>query len=324
MIMKSIARVLCFLGLLVATMALQAQEWPSKPIKIVVPYAAGGLTDTIGRTLADGLSKSLGVSAIVDNRPGAGSIIGTDYVAKAAPDGYTMLVGAGPIATAEFLYPKLPYNPRVDLVPAGLVARGGLLLVASSNPTNASTLPALLQQLKAKPGVFSIASFGSGTLSHMMIAQLESDAGVSLNHVPYRGSAPALQDVAGGQVDLMFDNVATSLPLITGGRLKAIAYSGAERSPQLPNVPTFKESGLQRSVAYNFYGIYLPKATSPEIVAKVNAQIVRIFSNPSTVARYAELGVELVPRSGLQLEKILGDERIRWGPIIKAKGITAD
>ncbi len=321
---RRIASLAALALLLVAPGMAQAEGWPQRPFRVVVPYAPGGLTDAVGRTLAEGLAKSFGAAAIVDNKAGAGSIIGTDYVAKSPPDGYTLLIGAGPIATAEFLYPKLPYKPSQDLVPIGLAVRGGLVLVARPDYGPAASVASLVAYAKTRPGQVSSASFGSGTLSHMILAQFEADAGVALNHVAYRGSAPALQDVIGGQADLMFDNVATSLPLIKAGRLKALAYTGATRASQLPGVPTLKELGYSGSEAYNFYGVYAPKGTPADIVSRLNAEVLKIFSDPRAVQRFSDMGAEMSPSKPEELAQILTGERARWGRLIKARNMTPD
>jgi tripartite-type tricarboxylate transporter receptor subunit TctC len=225
--------IVCLAALAAALPSLSQAEapWPRDTLRVIVPFAPGGLTDVIGRTLAQELAKSLKVPAIVENRSGAYGLVGTEYVAQAKPDGHTLLVGGGIVALADALYPKLRFDPRKDLVPVAMIERNGLLLLATkaSERFAGADLHQVLGWARAQPGSIAVASFGSGSISHMALETLKTAGKADLMHVPYRGTAPALPDLIGGQVPLMFDNTVTALPQVRAGKIRAIAYTGRER-----------------------------------------------------------------------------------------------
>ncbi|RCW65142.1 Bug family tripartite tricarboxylate transporter substrate binding protein [Pseudorhodoferax soli] len=300
--------------------------WPRETLRVVVPFAPGGLTDVIGRTLAQELAKSLKVPAIVENRSGAFGLVGTEYVAQAKPDGHTLLVGGGIVALADALYPKLRFDPRKDLVPVAMIERNGLLLVATkANERFAgASLPQILGWAREQPGSIAVASFGSGSISHMALETLKTAGRVDLLHVPYRGTAPAMPDVIGGQVPMMIDNTVTALPQVRAGKIHAIAYTGKERLAQLPDVPTFTELGLPQLQIYNFFGLYVPAGTPATVAERLNAEVNRIFRQPEVVAKFAEMGAELHPGSASAFSAFLEGERSRWGQLIRSQGIRPE
>lgn len=315
------------LCLLFQPTAVRASDaWPRDTIRIVVPFAPGGLTDVIGRTLAQELGQSLKVPVIVENRSGANGLIGTEAVALAKPDGNTLLVGGGIVALADALYPKLRFDPRKDLVPVSLIERNGLFLLATKADERwrNAQLADVLSWAKGDPRSIAVASFGSGSISHMALETLKTAGQVELTHVPYRGTAPALPDLVGGQVPLMFDNSVTALPLLRAGKVRAIAYTGGARLPQLPEVPTFAELGLPQMQVHNFFGLYVPAGTSAAITTRLNAEVNRVFRLPSVRAKFAEMGAELDPGSAQAFTEFLEGERNKWGTLIRVRNIRPE
>lgn len=312
---------------LVSTGASHAEAaWPRETIRVVVPFAPGGLTDVIGRTLAQELGRSMQATVIVENRSGAFGLVGTEHVAKARPDGHTLLVGGGIVALADALYPQLRFDPRKDLLPVSMIERNGLLLVATkaSERFRGAQLAEVLTWAREAPGSIPIASFGSGSISHMALETLKSAARADFVHVPYRGTAPAMPDLIGGQVPLMFDNTVTALPQLQAGKIRAIAYTGRERLPQLPDVPTFLELGLPQLQIYNFFGLYVPAGTPAGVARRLNEEVNRIFRLPQVQARFAEMGAELHPGSAEDFAQFLAGERAKWGGLIKARNIRPE
>ncbi|MEK7943244.1 tripartite tricarboxylate transporter substrate binding protein [Pigmentiphaga sp. YJ18] len=317
---------LTVVGALIPGASRAEQAWPQGTIRVIVPFAPGGLTDVIGRTLANELGQSLKVPVIVENKSGAFGLVGTEYVALAKPDGNTLLVGGGIVALADALYPKLRFDPRKDLTPVSMIERNGLLLVATNadEQMRNAKLADLLTAARERPASLAVASFGSGSISHMALEALESSQRVDLLHVPYRGTAPAMQHLIGGQVPLMFDNSVTALPQVRAGKIRALAYTGSQRLPQLPDVPTFLELGMPEMNVYNFFGLYVPSGTPVAIVERLNAEANRIFSTPQVIAKFAEMGAELHPGSAGDFARFLEGERSRWGSLIRTRGIRPE
>ncbi|AZG10741.1 tripartite tricarboxylate transporter substrate binding protein [Pigmentiphaga sp. H8] len=313
-------------GALIPGASRAEQAWPQGTIRVIVPFAPGGLTDVIGRTLANELGQSLKVPVIVENKSGAFGLVGTEYVALAKPDGNTLLVGGGIVALADALYPKLRFDPRKDLTPVSMIERNGLLLVATNadEQMRNAKLADLLTAARERPASLAVASFGSGSISHMALEALESSQRVDLLHVPYRGTAPAMPHLIGGQVPLMFDNSVTALPQVRAGKIRALAYTGSQRLPQLPDVPTFLELGMPEMNVYNFFGLYVPSGTPAAIVERLNAEANRIFSAPQVIAKFAEMGAELHPGSAADFARFLEGERSRWGSLIRTRGIRPE
>ena len=301
-----------------------AQTWPSKPIKYVVPFAPGGSTDILGRTISEKLSVALGQPVVVDNKPGAGGGLGADFVAKAAPDGYTIM--GGTISTHAInasLYSNLPYDPVKDFVAVTLLARVPNMLVVNPD-VPAKTVAELIALMKANPGKYTFASAGNGTSQHLSGELFKSMAGVEMQHIPYKGSPPALQDVVGGQVTMTFDNITTAWPLAKAGKLRALAVTTAKRSPVAPDVPTLAESGLAGFEVGSWQGVFAPAGTPPEIVKRLNAEIVKILNMPDVKEKILALGAEPVGDTSEQFTAYVKTEVVKWSDVVKKSGAKVD
>jgi tripartite-type tricarboxylate transporter receptor subunit TctC len=298
-----------------------AQEYPRKGIvTIVVPYAAGGTTDQQGRLAAEILGKSLGGTFVVENKLGYGGNIGADYVAKARPDGYTLLLGGiANNAINPALFQNLTYSAENDFVAVAPLASGPFVLVTSpASPY--PTLKDFVAAAKARPGSINYGSAGSGTGQHLTMELLRDQAGLELQHIPYKGTPQAMADVMGGSVPVMFNNIDTVTPLVKAGKLRALGISSAERSPTLPDVPTFVEQGYPDMVAYSWVGIYAPKGTPGTIIDAINRAIVASMNSPETKARLAPMGLVPAAQTPQQFEQFTKQERERWARLVKASG----
>jgi tripartite-type tricarboxylate transporter receptor subunit TctC len=307
----------------IATCA-SAQNYPTKPIRLVVPFPPAGTTDILAREVGQRLSEALGQPVVIDNRPGAAGNIGSEIVAKSAPDGYTLLMcTVSSHAINPGLYSKVPYDHIKDFAPIALVARvPNVLEVTPSLPVN--TVADLIKLAKEKPGQINFASSGSGTSIHLSGELFKTMAGVDMVHVPYKGSAPAITDLVGGQVQVMFDNLPSSIGQIKAGKLRAIAVTSAERAAALPNVPTIAESGLPGFEATSWFGVLAPAGTPPEIVKRLNAEIVKWLQSPE--AREKLLSQGAVPAGGSPEEfgAYIRTETDKWAKVIKASGAKVD
>ncbi|WP_096696704.1 tripartite tricarboxylate transporter substrate binding protein [Polaromonas sp. AER18D-145] len=300
-----------------------AQAYPGKPVKIIVPFAAGGPADNYARFIAQRLQDSLGQSFVVDNRPGAGSIIGTDMVAKAAPDGYTLLMMSNTHTVNETLIPAKPFQLMRDFVAVAPVNYSDLVLVA--NPAlPASTLKDLVQQAKARPGKLNYASSGPGTPYHMAGELFKSMADVYLVHIPYRGSSGARTDVIGGQVDVMFDAVTTMAEQIKAGKVKAIATTGRTRSDVLPDVPTMNEAGVPGYEATIWLGLMAPRGTPKAVVDRLNEAVSKIASQPEVKQLWVKQGAVPLLMTPEVFDKYMRDDIAKWSRVIKTAGIKVD
>jgi tripartite-type tricarboxylate transporter receptor subunit TctC len=300
-----------------------AQVYPARPVKIIVPFAAGGPADNYARFIAQRLQDSLGQSFVVDNRPGAGSIIGTDMAAKAAPDGYTLLMMSNTHTVNETLIPNKPFQLMRDFVAVAPVNYSDLVLVA--NPAlPASTLKDLIAQAKARPGKFNYASSGPGTPYHMAGELFKSMAGVYLVHIPYRGSTGARTDVIGGQVDVMFDAVTTMAEQIKAGKVKALATTGKARSDVLPDVPTMSEAGVPGYEATIWLGLMAPRGTPKAVVDKLNEAVSKIASQPDVKQLWAKQGAGPLVMTPEVFDKYARDDIAKWSRVIKSAGIKVD
>ena len=313
------------LGALFAVLAhgAFAQPYPNHVIRLVVPFPAGGTTDIIARDVAKRLTDTLGQSVVVDNRPGAGGNSGADIVAKSAPDGYTLLMGTvGTHAINPSLY-KMPYDNVKDFVPIVLVA--GVPNVLEVNPSlPVNSVADLIKLAKSKPGVINFASSGSGTSIHLSGELFKTMAGVDMTHVPYKGSAPALVDLVGGQVQVMFDNLPSSLQLIKAGKLRAIAVTSLKRSPALPDVPTIAESGLPGFEASSWFGMLAPAGTPAPIVAKINAEVNQWLQSPEGRGQLLAQGAEVAGGTPEQFAAHIRAETDKWAKVVKASGAKVD
>lgn len=305
-------------------LAQGAASYPNKPIRIVVPFPAAGTTDILARAVANELSKAWGHPVVVENRPGAGGNLGSDIVAKAAPDGYTLLVGAvSPQAINVTLYPKMPYDVMRDFAHITLIANvPNLLEVHPSVPVK--TVRELIELAKARPGKLAYASSGNGTSIHLSAELFKSMAGVDMLHIPYKGSAPAVTDLIAGQVQLMFDNLPSSLAQVKAGKLRPIAVTSRERSPALPDVPTIAESGLPGYEATSWFGMHAPAGTQKDIVAKISATVAKSLRTPEMMERLASQGAQPVGNTPEEFTEFVRAEITKWARVVKASGARVD
>lgn len=308
---------------LFAVSALAQQPYPNRLIRIVVPFAAGGPSDVLARTLAQKMNQTWGQPVLVDNRIGASGTIGADMAAKSAPDGYTLLLAQVGDTISVSIFSKLPYNFEKDFAPITLVGQTAFILVTHPS-VPAKNVRELIALAKARPGSLTFGSSGAGAASHLAGELLKGMAGVNLVHVPYKGQAPATTDLLGGQISLMFNNPITSLTYIKAGRLRALAVSTAKRSKELPEVSTIAESGLPGFDVGFWLGTLAPAGTPRPIIDKLNTEMVRIVRLPDVVERLDALGVEPVGSSPDEFARTIHSEIIRWAKVVKDAGVKAD
>ena len=318
----SAARALCLACLLLSGMA-GAQSYPARPIRMIVPQSAGGSTDLVARPLAQRLSEVLGQSVIVDNRVGAGSTIGTDLAAKAAPDGYTLLAVAASFTMSPSLYKKLPFDPVRDFEPISqLTSLPNILVVRPSLP--ATTLKEFIAYAKARPGQLNFGSSGVGTGTHMSMELLMNLTGIRMTHVPYKGGAPSVTALLGNEVNVVFATISTALPHVRSGRLRALAVSTAKRSAAVPQVPTIAESGVPGFDYSSWIGLLAPARTPAAIIKRLNAEAVRIMHGPEMKAVMAGEGSEAAATTPSEFAATIKREVARWKGVAQAAGIKAD
>ena len=300
-----------------------AQDFPSRVVRIVVAFPPGGPTDFVARLLADKLKASLGQSVIIENKPGANGAIGADYVAKSEADGHLLfLTTVGAVAITPHLS-KPPYDPLRDFAPITLVVRPTTILVVKPDtPVNSAKELAALA--KNKPEEIPFASTGNGSMPHLALELFQASAGVKFLHVPYRGAAPALTDLLGGQVQALFADTPVLLPHIRGGKLKPIGAASAARNPLLPDVSTLAEQGFPDTTADNWYGLLAPAKTPPAVVAKLNEAVVAALNSPDVREKLLQSGAVPSPTSSVEFGKVLAEEHARWGTVVKEKNIKAD
>lgn len=300
-----------------------AQSWPTKPVSLVVPFPPGGTTDVLARALGERLSKTLGQPVVVENRPGAGATLGADLVAKARPDGYTLLMGAVHHTIATSVYRKLPYDFQKDFAPVTTVAVVPNVLVINA-ATPAKTLTELVASVKSQPGKLAYGSNGNGTAQHLIGTQFQVMTGTELIHVPYKGSGPLTTDLLGGQIMLSFDTVTPVLPHIRSGKLRALAVTTGKRSSALPEVPTLGESGLKGFDIGTWFGVLAPAATPKEVVARLNDEIVKVIQSPDFRKRMEEIGAEPVGNSAEQMATQIRLETEKFAKLVKDAKVTID
>ena len=318
--MMRLALSICFL-----TIAFNAwaQSWPSRPIRMVVPLSPGGFADVPGRILAARLSSSLGYNVFVENRPGAGGTIGADFVAKSAPDGYTLLFTGTPHVISAWIYKKLPYDALKDFEPVALVASGPYVLVVNPQlPVH--SVRELVAAAKAQPGKIDYASSGNGSAQHLVSALFASMAGIELNHVPYKGSGPAMQDLLGGQVKVSFAGIPNVLPHVKAGRLRALAVSTPRRAPDLPEVPTVAEAGVPGYEATLWLNLAAPPGTPAEIVQRLYTETAKALQDVELQQNFRAAGVEASPMSPQELAGFMRAEYEKWGKVVRATGATVN
>ena len=312
------------LGLLAASVAGIAQQaYPNRPVKIIVPFAASGPADNYARFMAQRLQETLGQNFVVDNRPGAGSIIGTDAAAKSAPDGYTLLMMSNTQTVNESLIPVRPFNLLKDFVPIAPINYSDLVLVAHPS-VPAQNLPELIKYAKANPGKINYASSGNGTPYHMAGELFKYMAGVNMTHIPYKGSAAARTDVLSGQVDVMFDAVTTMTENIKAGKVRGLATTGRTRSTVAPELPTVNDDGVPKYEALIWLGMMAPAGTPDAIVQRLNTEINKIVNAPDVKATWAKQGAVAMSMTAPAFAKYVADDVTKWATIVKASGAKAD
>ncbi len=307
-----------------AAPALHAQTaWPTQPIRMVIPFPPGGPTDLVGRVIAQALSEQLGQNVIVENKPGANANIAAELVARAPADGYTFMYNTSSLALSAVLYSKLNYDALKDFAPVALTAVVPMVLVVHPS-VPAKTVPEFIDLLKKNPGKMVYGSAGNGNVTHLGAFQFLQANGLSATHVPYKGSSPALVDLAGGQTQFMTDTINSALPYIRDGRMRALAVTSAKRSPVLPDVPTLQESGMAGFEVGAWQGVVMPAKTPPEIVNKLNAEITKALKNPAVLEKLAAQGAQPLGSTPEQYGAYLRSEIQRWGEVAKATGAKLD
>lgn len=320
--MRTLIRLAGLLTLFAAVTTASAQQYPDKPVKIIVPYAAGGFSDALGRALAQWFTQNLGQSFVVDNKPGAATIIGVDAAAKSPPDGYTLLLATGALTINPHLFSKLPYNAERDFAPISRVAELPYVLVA--NPSlPVGSFKELIAYAKANPGKLNFGTPGNGTAPHLAVKLLEEAAGISAQGVHYKGNGPALNDLLGGQIHLLFDGLQQPQPFVNNGKLKLLAVASLKRMPGLPDVPAISEfyTGFEAST---WYQLLAPAGTPAPIVARLNGLIQKFVDDPATRDKLLSQGAILGGGTPAQLAEYSKSETLRWGALIAKSGIKLD
>ncbi|MGZ8262706.1 MAG: Bug family tripartite tricarboxylate transporter substrate binding protein [Burkholderiales bacterium] len=307
-----------------SSVSINAQSYPSRPIRFIVPNAAGGSTDLVARTVAQKVSEVIGQQLIVDNRPGSGGIVATEMVAKSTPDGHTLLMATiGNIAISPHLYAKLGYNPVTDFSPVTQLASAAYMLIAHP-AVPARSVKELVALARAKPGQLNYASAGSGTGSHLAAELFKSVAQVDMVHVPYKGGTPGLLDVIAGNVQLMFNGIPSSMPHLKAGRIKAFAVTTPARSPAAPELPTMAESGYPGAEATSWTGVLAPTGTPGPVISKLHAEFVKVLQHPEIRARLSADGAVPVGSTPQQFARYIKSELAKWGKVVKLSGATAN
>jgi tripartite-type tricarboxylate transporter receptor subunit TctC len=312
-------------GLLLAalTSGAVAQDYPNKPVRIVAPFAPGGAVDILARLIAERLGVQYGQSVIVDNKPGASGHLGAQFVAKAPGDGYTLMVGTIGIHAAYASYTKLTYKPSEELQPIMIIGESPNVVVVPVN-SKYKTFADFLADAKANPGKINYASAGPGSSVHMVTALFELASGARLNHVAYRGSGPALIDLIAGQVDVMFDNMSSSMPQVQGGKLRVLAVTGAKRDPRFPDAPTIAEAGVPGYAGTSWFTLAAPASMPAALVEKLNKDVQKVLTSPEAQARYKQLGIEYEANTPAQAQAYFKSETVKWNRVIEAAKLQLD
>ena len=306
------------------TVAAQPVEWPREPVRIVIPYSAGGPTEVAGRIIAQELSKNLGQNFLVDLRPGGSSVIGTDVVARARPDGYTLLMQAAAFAINPSLIRKLPFDTVADFEPLTMATRSNLVLVTQAG-SSIGTVADVIAFARAKPGMAQFASAGNGSMAHMSMELFAAMAKIEAVHIPYKGSGAALPDVMGGHVPFMIDNLGSAMPHIRGGKLKAIAHTGTRRLDMLPGVPAIADApGMAGYETSNWFGFLAPAKMPAALSERIHAELVKVIRRPDIVEKFAKDGVEAVGNSRSEFAAFLKAEMVKWGRVVKERNIKPE
>ncbi len=300
-----------------------AQDYPSKPIRIVAPFAPGGAVDILARLIAERLGPLYGHSIIVENRPGASGHVGAQLVAKSTGDGYTLMVGTIGIHAAYKSYSKLTYDPTKELQPIMVIGESPNIVVVPAN-SSAKTFTEFLAHAKANPGKVNYASAGPGSSIHMVTALFELASGARMNHVPYKGSGPALIDLISGQVDVMFDNMSSGMPHVQGGKLRVLAVTGPKRDPRLPDVPTIAEAGVPGYAGTSWFTLAAPASMPAALVERINRDVQKVLSSPEVIARYNQLGINYSPNTAAEAAAYFRSETLKWNRVIEAAKLQLD
>jgi tripartite-type tricarboxylate transporter receptor subunit TctC len=308
---------------LAGTSSAWSQAWPTKPVKIVVPFAPGGSTDVVARMLGQKLGETWGQSVIIENRSGAGGNTGTDMVVKSAADGYTLVMASGSITINPNIYARMPFDTKRDLVPITNVASGPMLVVVQDR-SEYKTIRDLVNAAKAKPGSLNFGSAGVGSQVHMAAENLSYAAGIEMEHVPYKGESPAYTDLIGGQVQTMVGNIAAAAALVGPGRLRALAVTGTARSPLLPDVPTVAESGLPGFENTGWFGLLAPAGTPADVVNKIYKDTAKALADTQIKGRLYVLGMQPVGSTPAELTRQMDAELLRWAEVVKARKLKAN
>jgi tripartite-type tricarboxylate transporter receptor subunit TctC len=319
-----VARIACAaLAASTAAAAFAQAGYPSKPVRIVVPSSAGGGTDIVARILAPELSKRLGQQVVIDNRPGAGTMIGIEIASKAPPDGYTLLMGLSTLAINSALYKKVPYDPQRDFAPiTQAVSSASIIVVHPSVPVK--TLKELIAFARARPGQLNYASAGTGTYPHMTMELFLSMAKLKMVHIPYKGTAPAMIDMVAGQVATMAATILTGMPQIRAGRLRPLGITSAARSPIVPDIPTVAEAGLTGYESVQWYGMLAPAKTPRDIVNRLHTEVTGVLKQPEIKARFAGDGADTVGSSPDEFTRYIQSELVKWAKVARDAGIQAE
>jgi tripartite-type tricarboxylate transporter receptor subunit TctC len=313
----------------IATPALSQTAWPSKPVRIVVPFAPGGTTDILARAVAPELSKAFGQQFVVDNRAGAGGNVGADIVAKSPADGYTLLMGTvGTHGINKSLYAKMPFDPQKDFAPVTLVAGVPNVMVMNAEKAaklGINSVPDFIKYAKSRPGQLSMASSGNGTSIHLAGELFKSQTGIFMTHIPYRGSGPALLDLVGGNVDVMFDNLPSAMPQIKGGKLKAFAVTSGQRSGAMPDLPTVEEAGkLKGFEASSWFGLLAPAGTPADIVSRIQQEVAKALNTPAIKEKMLAQGAIPSGNTPQEFAKLIDSEINKWAQVVKVSGAKVD
>ncbi|NUZ06541.1 Bug family tripartite tricarboxylate transporter substrate binding protein [Piscinibacter koreensis] len=302
-----------------------AQGYPTKPVRLIVPYAAGGGTDFFARTVGGKLGEQLGQTIVVENKPGAATIIGAEAAAHSPADGYTVLLAdSTTLAVNPSLYKKLPYDPVKDFAPVSLTARFAMLLVVNPNLSKATTVREFIDEAKREAGKMSFASVGAGTTHHLTMELFQQRAGIKLSHVPYKGAGPAIQDVVAGQVPVMFVDLAAGSPMIKAGRLRVLAVASPRRITALPNVPTFAEQGIPNFEAWAWQGLAVPTGTPRDAIARLNAEFAKAVQDPAVRQKLVDAGVEPIASTPDEMAAYIRSETAKWAQVIKQADIRIE
>jgi tripartite-type tricarboxylate transporter receptor subunit TctC len=301
-----------------------ADEWPSKPVRWVVPFPPGGAMDAIARALGEKAGKSLGQPFVIENKPGAGGNIGADIVAKSRGDGYTMMITSIGMATNKYLYKQLTYDPVRDFAPVTLLAVVPNVLVTNATQPNVKSVADVIAAARAQPGKLTYASAGNGTSIHLAGEMFTAMANIEMVHVPYKGSGPAVTDLLGGQVNYMFDSITSAKPHIDAGKLRALGVTTAKRSSTLPNVPTIAQAGLPGYEVSPWFAVFVPASTPKPIVAKMNAALLEAMNQPDIRKKFETIGAEPIGSTPEAMAAHLNTEMARWGKLIAERKIVAD